>query len=117
MPYVSAPQLYVPQPQGPTESWVAALDAHSSRRQERDPRNSQKVRAGGHLFFFLAAPSHLEFLCQGSDLSSSCDLFHSYSHARSFNSLCQAGYLTCPGAAKDAVDPVVPQQELLGGYL
>ena len=46
-------------------------------------------------FFFLAYPRHVEFLGQGSDLSHSCNLWHSCSNVRSFNSLHQAGDRIC----------------------
>ena len=46
-------------------------------------------------FSFSTAPRHMEFLGQGSDLSHSCNLRHSSSHARSFDPLCQAGDRTC----------------------
>ena len=47
------------------------------------------------LFIDLAAPLYMEFLGQGSDLSRSCDLCHSFGSAGSFNPLCQARNLTC----------------------
>ena len=47
------------------------------------------------LFFFLAAPQHMEFLGQGSDLSHSCNLRHSYSNTGSLNLVCQARDRTC----------------------
>ena len=41
--------------------------------------------------FVLAALQHMEFMGQGSDLSHSCDLYRSYSNARSFSPLCRPG--------------------------
>ena len=61
----------------------------------------------------------MEFLGQGSDLSHSCDLCCSCSssNAGSFNLLCQEGDQTCVLAFRDAIDPVVTQQELLNFFL
>lgn len=46
-------------------------------------------------FSFLAALWHVEFLDQGSNLSSSFDLCCSCSNARSFKLLCQTGDQSC----------------------
>ena len=51
-----------------------------------------------HFFFsFLAAPLHMEFLSQESDLSRSCDLSHSHSYSNtvSLNPLFWARDRTC----------------------
>ena len=63
--------------------------------------------------FFLAALQHMEFMGQGSDLSHSCDLYCSYSNARSFSPLCRPGIEPVSWYCRDRVDPVGPQWKLL----
>ena len=65
------------------------------------------------LFSFLAAPQHMTFLGQGSDLSYSYDLCQSCSNAISFNTLCELGIKPESWCCRDAGDLVVPQWELL----
>ena len=50
---------------------------------------------GVFLLLFFATLQHMEFSCEGSDLSHSCDPHCSYDSTRSFNPLCQAGDRTC----------------------
>ena len=73
------------------------------------------------LFFsFLTTPRHMEFLGQGSNLSHSCDLCHSYSIAVL---LCIAGLVVPAGIEptswllREGLDPVAPQQALLSLFL
>ena len=58
----------------------------------------------GHFFFFsyLAAPRHIEFLGQGSDLSHSC---HLHGNAGSFNPLYCTGIEPVSWHCRDATDP------------
>ena len=53
------------------------------------------------LFSFLAAPHHMQFLGQGSDLRCSYDLHCNHGNARSFNPLYQAGDQTCAQCSRD----------------
>ena len=56
--------------------------------------------------FFLAAPWHMEFLGQGSDLSCSCDLDHSCSNARSLTHCAGQGSNLHPSAPETPLIPV-----------
>ena len=60
-------------------------------------------------FFFLAAPQHMEFPGQGSDLSNPSPQLQ---QLWILNPLCQAGDQTCVQCSQDAANPSAPQQEL-----
>ena len=61
----------------------------------------------------LAAPRHVEFSGQGSDLSYGFNLCHSSGNAGSFNALCGAGDRTWLLHCGETADPVGPHRELL----
>ena len=63
-------------------------------------------------FFFLAAPWHMEFLGQGSDLSHSCDLSCSCSNAGSLTHCARPGIEPRSQHSQDAANPSAPQWEL-----
>ena len=67
-------------------------------------------------FFFWGgggAPQHVEFLGQGSDPSHRCDLSCSCSNVASLTHRVGEGIKPVSQRSQDAVDPIVPQQELL----
>ena len=60
------------------------------------------------LFFFLAAQWHREFPGQGSDLSCSYELNHSWDNTRSLTHCARLGIKLAFQCSSDAADPVVP---------
>ena len=71
---------------------IALLSFHLGKNSSKETKKAggvQKLvvssKAKPDFFFFLVAPRHMRFLGQGMDLS------HSYSNARSFSPLSQAG--------------------------
>ena len=63
-------------------------------------------------FFFLAAPQHMEFPGQGSDLRHSHDLSHRCSITRSLTHCTRPGIKPESQWSQDAANPVMPQWEL-----
>ena len=59
----------------------------------------------------------MELPGQGSDLSHSCDLSHSYGNARSLTHHAAPGIEPSSQRSQDATDPIVPQRELQGRRL
>ena len=59
-------------------------------------------------FFFLAAQWHREFPGQGSDLSCSYELNHSWDNTRSLTHCARLGIKLAFQCSSDAADPVVP---------
>ena len=68
-------------------------------------------------FSFLAAPRHMEFLGQGSDLSCGFHLHHNCGNARSLNPLYRARDRTCVLVLQSNTDSIVPQWERLRMFL
>ena len=63
-------------------------------------------------FFLFWLPRHMKFLGWGSDLSCSCDLYHSYSNARSLTRCARPGLEPATQHSRDAASLLVPQQGL-----
>ena len=63
-------------------------------------------------FHFLGVLWHMEFLGQGSDLSCSCDLSHSYGSVGSLAQYARLGIEPVSQHSQDASDPIGPRQEL-----
>lgn len=61
---------------------------------------------------FLAAPRHVECLGQGSDPSQICDLSRSCSKASSLNHCAGLGIEPPSQWSQDAINSIMPQQEL-----
>ena len=72
-----------------------------------------------HVFYFsfLAAPQHVEFPGQGSDLSHSLDLSCSCGNNGSLPNHARPGIEPASQHSQDAAHPTVPQQELLSCFL
>ena len=59
-------------------------------------------------FFFFPTLRHIEFLGQGSDLSHSCDLSHSYGNTRSFTHCTRLGIEPESQGSREATDSIMP---------
>ena len=57
-------------------------------------------------FFFSAAPRHMEFLLQGSDVSHSCNLHHSYGNANPLTQCSRLGIRLHPVRAETVTIPL-----------
>ena len=64
-----------------------------------------------YIFSFLAAPQHMEFPAQGSDLSYSCDLCHSHSNAGSLIHCTRPGIEPVSQRCRDTADLAATQKE------
>ena len=64
------------------------------------------------VFPLLATTRHVEFLGQRSDLSCSCDLYHSCHILGSLTHCVWLGIKPASQGSRDTADPVAPQQEL-----
>ena len=69
-------------------------------------------KSNSFIYLFLAAPWHVEFPGQGSDLSCRCNLSCSCSNARSLIPCAGLGIEPVSQGSQDATNPDAPQWEL-----
>ena len=73
---------------------------------------SLSLTSRSSFFFFLAAPRHMKFQGQGSDLDRSRDLYHSGCNAGSLTHCARLGTKPASQSSRDTADPTVSQREL-----